>query len=75
MIINIAYLLMGAIIGVLVKYELDIKSKKKRIKKRAEYMKATANDSNIQQYDDILLSIKSINSSLVKMQKEIKKEV
>jgi uncharacterized membrane protein YqgA involved in biofilm formation len=75
MIINILYLVMGMIVGILIKYEIDIRAKKKRLEKRATYLKATADDSKMKQYDDILYSIRSINESLSSVQRQQQKEV
>lgn len=74
MMINILYLLMGIIVGILIKYEIDIKAKQKRIQNRVNSLKATADDQKMKQYDDILFSIRSINQSLSAMQNQ-KKEV
>lgn len=77
MILNIMYLMMGIAIGVIVRYEIDIRARKKRTQQRVMYMKATASQPNMQQYDEILNSIKSINESLssINHTKHQKKEV
>jgi hypothetical protein len=65
---------MGIFIGLLLKYEIDIRARKKRVKNRMTYMMATANNSNIQQYNDMLESLRGINKSLLYIDKK-KKEV
>jgi N-glycosylase/DNA lyase len=65
---------MGIFIGLLLKYEIDIRARKKRVKNRMTYMMATANNSNIQQYNDMLESLRGINKSLLDIDKK-KKEV
>jgi hypothetical protein len=74
MIVSVLYLVMGIFIGLLLKYEIDIRARKKRVKNRMTYMMATANNSNIQQYNDMLESLRGINKSLLDIDKK-KKEV
>ncbi|MER2008901.1 MAG: hypothetical protein ABS939_15735 [Psychrobacillus sp.] len=74
MIINIAYLLMGIIVGILIKYEIDIRASKKRIERRSTYLRTTAENS-MKEYDNILSSLKGINESLQKCNKQKQKEV
>jgi hypothetical protein len=62
--INIVYMLMGVIVGILLKYEIDLKAKKKRLEKRSTYLKATAEHSTLQQYDEILVGLRGLNDSL-----------
>lgn len=74
MIVSMLYMVMGIFVGILIKYEIDIRARKKRVKNRMNYMVATANNSNIQQYNDMLESLRSINKSLSSLDKK-KKEV
>jgi hypothetical protein len=77
MILNLIYLMMGITIGVIIRYEIDLKARRKRTQQRVLYFKSTASELNIKQYDEILNSIKSINESLSAMNqsKQHKKEV
>lgn len=75
MIVNIVYMVMGIMVGILIKYELDIRARKKNLEKRSKYLKATAENSKMQEYDDILKSIRGINESLRSCQKQKQKEV
>lgn len=77
MILHLAYLLMGVTIGIILRYEYDIKARKKKAQQRVMYIKATASEPKMQQYDEILTSIKSINESLssINHSKHHKKEV
>lgn len=68
--LELVYLVMGIIVGILIKHESEIRARKKRLHKRILYSNTIANDDTIKQYDEILSSIKSLNDSLRK-----KKEV
>jgi hypothetical protein len=70
------YLLMGVIVGILIKHEIDLRAKKKRILNKAGYIKATADVQTIKQYDEVLQALRGINQSLstATVQKQ-KKEV
>jgi hypothetical protein len=59
--------MMGVTIGVIVRYELDIRARKKKAEQRIRYIKATASGPDMKQYDDILNSIKTINEGLASM--------
>jgi hypothetical protein len=62
---------MGIMVGVLIKYEIDIMAKKKRMEERMSHIKkAKRNDSTLRQYDDILVSMRSVNKSLADIQVE-----
>jgi len=77
MIINIMYLMMGITIGFIWRYEHDIRTRKRKAQERIMHMKAKASEPKLQQYDEILSSIKAINESLssVNHTKHHKKEV
>jgi hypothetical protein len=77
MILEIMYLMMGVTIGIIVRYEYEIKAKKKKAEQRLMYMKSTASKPDMKQYDDLLTSIRAINDSLSSMHdyKQHKKEV
>lgn len=64
-------MLIGLLIGFLVKHEIDIKHQKKRVQKK---IKAVAN-MNLEPYNDTLDIIKELNSSLASYQNTQKKEV
>lgn len=70
MTVDILYLIMGIMMGMLLKHELDMRARRKRLNKRMSYIRTTANDNTIEQYDEILSSIRSLNDSL-KQKKEV----
>jgi hypothetical protein len=72
--IHLLYMVMGILVGILIKYEIDMRTRKKRVKNRVNYLMATANDSKMQEYDSMLESLRSINESLSTMEKN-KREV
>jgi uncharacterized membrane protein YqgA involved in biofilm formation len=63
MIINIVYLAIGFLIGFLIKYEIDIKQRKKRIEKQK-----LAIAKKVEVYDETLLMIRELNESLTTIQ-------
>jgi hypothetical protein len=68
---------MGITVGVILRYEYDIRARKKKAQQRVVYMKAKASEPKMQQYDEILTSIRTINESLssINNNKHHKKEV
>lgn len=65
MILNLVYLLVGLIIGFLVKHELDIKYRKKRAKARMGAIATRVSSSN-----DTLATIKELNVNLREVSKK-----
>jgi uncharacterized membrane protein (DUF106 family) len=64
MILMIVYMLVGILIGVLIKCEVDNRNRKKRMQNRLAYLQSKAVQEDIQKYDSMLESLKSINDSL-----------
>jgi hypothetical protein len=71
MILNIVYLFIGLLIGFLVKHELDLKQRKKRIQKRINIVSSM----DMEPYNETLEIIKELNSSLINISAAKKKEV
>lgn len=65
MMIHIAYLVMGVLIGFLVKYETDTRKRKAKAKKREENRVTDNRD-----YDGMLESLKGINNNLSTIKKK-----
>lgn len=75
MILMVVYMITGILIGILIKNEVDVRSRRKRIQNRVNYLQSTANQNNMEQYDAMLESIRSINRNLSAMDSQNKKEV
>lgn len=61
--VNVVYLFIGLIIGFLIKHEIDIKYRKKRVERK---LKAVAN-VNLENYNNTLEMIKELNNSLTSL--------
>ncbi len=66
MILNIVYLLVGVTVGFLIKHEIDIKQRRKRIQQR---MRAVASRDSAP-YNETLNMIKELNISLLDLTKK-----
>lgn len=75
MIVVLLYMVMGILIGILIKSEIEVRHRKRRIQNRLNYLQSTASKNNIEQYDSMLESIRSLNQSLSDMNNPKKKEV
>lgn len=62
-------MLMGILIGILIKSEIEVRQRRKRIQSRVNYLQSTASKNSIEKYDNMLESIRSINKSLSAMSK------
>ena len=69
MLTYIVYLIMGVLVGILIKYEIDIRIKRKRAKRRIVHLQNKTSQTRLKQYDDILQSVRGINESLSSMNK------
>jgi hypothetical protein len=69
MLLNIVYLLIGVMVGFLVKHEIDLKHRKRRIEKRLQSFASIS----LEPYDTTLRDVQELNNNLVLLQK--KKEV
>lgn len=65
--VMLGYMVVGILIGILIKSEVEVRHRKKRIQNRLSYLQSTASRSSIEQYDNMLESIRSINKSLSAM--------
>jgi len=74
MIVMLVYMVMGILIGVLIKSEIDMRNRRKRMQNRINYLQSTA-INNIRQYDSMLESIRNINEILSELNTQCKKEV
>lgn len=69
MAIDLVYMCVGCIIGILIKYEVDIKQNKKKIKNKViSYQHLRNTDDKLKECDEMLKSIKSINEGLTILQ-------
>ena len=71
MIINIVYLMLGCAIGFLVKHEIDLRSRKKRVEKRLQVFA----NANIDKYNDTLQMVRELNQSLTVLQQQKKEGI
>lgn len=69
MILNMVYLLIGLLVGFLVKHELDIKERKKRVEQKLKVVKAS-----VEPYNNTIDMLRELNASLLSAQQK-KKEV
>lgn len=69
MIVMLVYMIVGILVGFLIKSEIEVRHRRKRIQNRLNYLHSTANQNQIEQYDNMLESIKSINQSLSALNK------
>lgn len=70
MILMMIYMIMGIFIGILIKSEVEVRHRKRRMQNRLNYLQSTASQNRIEQYDDMLESIRSINQSLSSLNKQ-----
>lgn len=63
MIINLIYFVIGIMAGLLVKYEIDIKIKQKRMDRKRKNLNAISL-KNMKKHEELLCSIKNLNDSL-----------
>lgn len=63
-------MIMGIFIGILIKSEVEVRHRKRRMQNRLNYLQSTASQNRIEQYDDMLESIRSINQSLSSLNKQ-----
>lgn len=66
----LVYMLVGILIGILIKSEVEVRHRKRRLKNRLNYLHSTASQNNIEQYDNMLESIRSINKNLSALNKQ-----
>lgn len=69
MIVMLIYMLVGVLVGILIKSEIEVRHRRKRLQNRLSYLHSTANQNRIEQYDNMLESLKSINQSLSALNK------
>lgn len=72
MIVMILYMLMGILIGILIKSEIEVKHRRKRLQNRISYLQSTATQHKMEHYDNMLESLRSINKNLASLNKQNK---
>jgi hypothetical protein len=68
MMVNIVYMILGCVIGFLVKHEIDLRSRKKRVEKRLKVF----SNVNVDKYNDTIKMVKELNQSLSVLQQQKK---
>lgn len=68
--LNLLYLLIGLCVGFLVKYEIDIRCRKKRLERKKEQLDVLASDYECKQKETLNM-VKELNIRLIQQQKEV----
>lgn len=61
----VLYLVLGLILGFLIKFEIDNRARQKRLKQKQKYI-----EEAVQPYEETLTIVKELNESLLTMQKQ-----
>lgn len=70
MIVNLLYLFVGIVVGVLVKYEFEIRSREKKVQKRMAHVQSAQEEYSVERKDKTLRSLKGVNKSLASIREE-----